>query len=373
MSEDKRVTYASSGVDYKGLDAFKRAAQRAALQTAGEIEKFSNGRYKDVPWSRGESVHLIETPISFIGHVNEGLGTKNLVADAMQKLTGRCFYKPVAQDTVAMIVNDMITLGVLPQDVAMHLGVGNTDWFQDETRSEQFILGWKEACLMARCSWGCGETPGLKGIILPEVAMISGSAVGVIDPKSRLINPANIQDGDEIVIIRSSGIHANGLTMARDIAYRLPDSYQTFLRDGCTFGEALLEPTHIYVDLIMECLHARIPISYAVNITGHGLRKIMRAPQPFHYDLRSLPEPQDEFRLIQETGKTTNREMYSTFNMGSGYAIFVPNRKEVDHAISIADSLNYEAVWAGTISSASKKSLVLPGNLVFSEDDLDLR
>ena len=139
-----KFTYAASGVDYSALDPFKRMAQQAARETAGNIARFG---LQEVGMSRGESVYLIEGPDSYLAHVEEGLGTKNLVADAMRQLTGRSYYAAIAQDTVAMIVNDMITLGALPISVAMHLAVGDSNWFEDGRRSQDLINGWKtHAC-----------------------------------------------------------------------------------------------------------------------------------------------------------------------------------------------------------------------------------
>ena len=99
-----RMTYAGSGVDYGALDPFKRRAQLAGRSTAGVLRRLG---VSEVEMSRGESAYLVETPDSFLAHVEEGLGTKNLVADAMYRLVPeRSFYEHLAQDTVAMIVNE---------------------------------------------------------------------------------------------------------------------------------------------------------------------------------------------------------------------------------------------------------------------------
>jgi len=99
-------------------------AQLAGRETAGVINRLNDGEFKEFEPSRGESCYLIEAAKSFFAHVEEGLGTKNLVADAMYKLTGKSYYDNIAQDTVAMIVNDMITVGALPQRLAKSLPYG---------------------------------------------------------------------------------------------------------------------------------------------------------------------------------------------------------------------------------------------------------
>lgn len=137
------MTYAETGVNYDAMDPFKRLAQLAARETAGNIARLNGGEFQEFEPSRGESAYLIETATSYLAHVEEGLGTKNLVADAMYILTGKSYYDQVAQCTVAMIVNDLITLGALPLSVAMHLAVGTSDWFNDEKRTGDLIFGWE--------------------------------------------------------------------------------------------------------------------------------------------------------------------------------------------------------------------------------------
>lgn len=172
--KSEKLTYSGSGVDYGALDPFKRLAQELAGQTAANIARFG---FSEVAASRGESAYLIETPEYYLAHVEEGLGTKNLIADEMLCLTGRSYYAGIAQDTVAMIVNDLVTLGALPISVAMHLGVGDSEWFKNETRYRDLAQGWRKACDLARCNWGPGETPGLKDVVNPQIAVLAGSAL----------------------------------------------------------------------------------------------------------------------------------------------------------------------------------------------------
>ena len=101
----------------------------------------------------------MEAPEYFLAHVEEGLGTKNLVADAMHRLTGQSYYGDIAQDTVAMIVNDLVTLGALPVSVAMHVAAGDAEFFKDLDRSSQLVAGWRRACLMAGAVWSGGVDP----------------------------------------------------------------------------------------------------------------------------------------------------------------------------------------------------------------------
>ena len=366
------MTYEGTGVDYGAMDPFKRMAQLAGRETSGNIARLSGGEFREFEPSRGESAYLIEAAKSYFAHVEEGLGTKNLVADEMYKLTGKSYYDHIAQCTVAMIVNDIVTLGALPLSVAMHLAVGTSDWFNDENRVRDLVNGWKKACDLARCVWGGGETPTLKGVVVPEAVVLSGSAMGIVKPKGRLITSDKIQHGDSIVIVESSGIHANGLTLARKIADKLPKKYLTELSDGRTYGEALLDPTHIYVGLVEDCFDNGVDIHYAVNITGHGWRKLMRAVQPFSYVIDKLPTQLPIFDFIQKYGPVDDKEAYGNLNMGAGFALYVSpgNVWKVDE---IARDLNLRAFCAGSVQKGKKKVVIRPLGLEYTGDTLAVR
>lgn len=373
----KKMTYAGVGVDYDAMDPFKRLAQLAGRKTAKNMRRLG---LAEAEMSRGESAYLIEADDCYLAQVEEGLGTKNLVADAMYLLTGKSYYDQIAQDAVAMIVNDLITLGALPVSVAMHLAVGDSNWFNDKKRCRDLIKGWRLACDLSGCAWGGGETPTLKGVVDPQAVVLSGSAVGIIKPKKRLI-AANIQDGDAIILVESSGIHANGLTLARKIAARLSGGYLTELSDGRTYGESLLDPTVIYVALVEKCLNRCVDIHYAVNITGHGWRKLMRATQPFTYVVSRLPRQLPIFDFIQKHGPVDNREAFGNLNMGAGFALYVPviDVENVLYAAKIVFNScpsyrHIQAIHAGYIEKSRVKRVIIePKNLKFSAHALAVR
>lgn len=376
----KKMTYAGVGVDYNAMDPFKRMAQLAGRETAGNLTRFG---FKEVEWSRGESCYLVDIGNAYLGHVEEGLGTKDLVADASRQLLAiaqsikpslyKSYYDQIAQCTVAMIVNDMITVGALPFSVAMHLAVGVSDWFNDEKRCRDLVEGWKKACNLARCAWGGGETSTLKGIVIPGTAVLSGSAIGIVKPKERLITPDKIQDGDAIILLESSGIHANGLTMARAIADKLPDGYLTKLDDGHTYGETLLDSTLIYVPFMEDCQNNGVNIHYAVNVTGHGWRKFMRATQPFTYVIERLPKQLPIFDFLQKHGPMDDSEAYGNLNMGAGFAAYMPE-SDIKKAQEIARHLGFNAIHAGHIEqSDTKKVIIKPKGLEYLGSSLGVR
>jgi phosphoribosylformylglycinamidine cyclo-ligase len=354
------MTYASSGVDYDPVDRFKVLSQAAARETATMFEHHTD--FSEYDSSRGESVYLMYTPHHSImlSFVEEGLGTKNLIGDAMMALVGKSYYDHIAQDCIAMIVNDKITLGARPLAVAMHLAVGDSKWFAAEKRADDLIRGWANACKLARCVWACGETPVLSGIIMPEAALLSGSAVGYAHQDAELFNPQSIEDGNEIVIVESSGVHANGLSLCRKIANekRHEHGYLARLPSGRMYGEVLLDPTHIYVGLVQDCVDEGVGVNYAVNITGHGWRKFMRAPQNFEYVIEKLPTQLEIFDFIKTYGKVEEKEMYQTFNMGAGFALYV-DEGECDKVVEIAKKHNLRAYRAGFIREAEKKRVIV--------------
>ena len=376
----KKMTYADVGVDYDAMDPFKRMAQLAGRETAGNIARFG---FSEVEWSRGESCYLVETPWGYIGFVVEGLGTKSLVADAvyqlaveMESLTRITFYDNVAQCNAAMAFNDLITLGALPISYSQYVAVGESGWFGNEARCRELVEGTKKACMLARCAWGGGETPTLKGIVVPGTVDLAGATFGIVAPKDRVIRPDRIQHGDVIIIIKSSGIHANGLTLAREIAAKLPDGYLTKLSDGRAYGEALLDPTCIYVSIVEDCLNHGVDIHYAVNVTGHGWRKLMRATQPFAYIVETLPPQLPIFGFIQKHGPVDDKEAYGNLNMGAGFAIYIPE-EDVDKVLAVKK----EAVVAGHIEKSDARKVVIkpvkteefPDGLEFAGSTLGVR
>src|SRR3990167_8951704 len=158
MANSKGLTYKRTGVSYDAMDPLKRMAQSAGKQTAKNLRGSS---FLELKQSRGESAYALDHGDSYFVSVMEGLGTKSLVADAMRKITGKTYYEKVAQDTVAAIVNDLITVGAKPITVLAYWAAGNAKWFEDVKRMEDLVNGWKKACDMAGEGGGGGETPTL--------------------------------------------------------------------------------------------------------------------------------------------------------------------------------------------------------------------
>lgn len=362
----QQASYLSAGVDYSKIDPLKKLAQDLAKKTS------VNSNIKVVEESRGESAFVWEEADCFRAFVIEGLGTKNLVADAMSKVTGRTYYDSLAQDTVAMIVNDLITVGAQVQIINAYFAAGSSDWFTDSQRAKDLTEGWAKACKLSGAVWGGGESPALLGIINPETIDLAGSAIGIIQPKENLTLGDKIQNGDSIILIESSGIHANGISLARSVAEGLPEKYATKLISGSIFGETLLAPTHIYVKLVKDLFDAGVDIHYMVNITGHGWRKLMRAKAEFTYSLTQIPPISPIFQFIQEHSGSSDKEMYGTFNMGAGFAIMLP-ANQAQKMQEIARKNNLKSYQAGEVQEGKRQVVIKPKNITFKGQTLNLR
>jgi phosphoribosylformylglycinamidine cyclo-ligase len=366
---DQKITYSQTGVNYQAMDPVKVLAQLRAKETSDNLSRFG---MSEVGASRGESAYVWEEKDSYRAFVIEGLGTKNLIADAVRKYTGKTYYDVIAQDTVAAIVNDLVVVGADPQIVNAYFAVGNSDWFLDEERAKDLVEGWAKACGLAGAVWGGGETPTLTKIIEPETIDLGGSAVGIINPKKRLALGNKLTAGDTIILLESSGFHTNGSTLARSIATKLPKGYETTLSDGKTFGESLLVPTHIYAAVVRKLFEAGIDIHYMVHITGHGWRKLMRANQKFSYVMTQVPPPHPIFDFLQEHSGNDDTEMYGNFNMGAGFAIFV-DANDAEKVIQIAKEQNLKAWNAGKVEEGEKQVVIKPKNIVFKGETLQVR
>jgi phosphoribosylformylglycinamidine cyclo-ligase len=365
----KRLSYSQSGVDYSAMDPVKVLAQQQAAATSSQLKYHGAS---EVSESRGESAYVWEEKDSYKAFVVEGLGTKNRVAHEVRKLSGKTYYDQIAQDTVAMIVNDLIVVGALPQVVNAYWALGDSAFLNDEQRTKDLINGWAAACKLAGAAWGGGETPTLKGTIEPDTIDLAGAAIGTVANKKNLVLGDKLAAGDKIILIESTGIHANGLTLARSIAEKLPEGYATKLPDGSDYGEALLKPTHIYAKLVKSLQQAAVDIHYMVHITGHGWRKLMRATQEFTYVMDFTPEVPEVFSFVQAQTNSSFEEMYGNFNMGAGFAVYVPE-KYAEKIVELAKAQNMKAWIAGTVEEGPKQVVIKPKNIIFEEKSLGVR
>jgi phosphoribosylformylglycinamidine cyclo-ligase len=363
------MTYDQAGVQYDLIDPLKVAAQRAAAATASHL---SGHGFGEVTASRGESAYVVDVGPFYLASIVECLGTKTLVADEMQKLTGKSYFAGIAQDTIAMAVNDLITVGATPLVVQAYWAAGGSEWFTDAQRAGALVEGWKAACDVCQVAWGGGETPALAGIVEAGRIDLAASCTGLVNPKPRLTLGEKLGAGDAIVLLASSGIHANGLSLARKLAERVPQGYLTEIEPGLGYGEALLAPTTLYSPVTEALWAAGVPVHYAANITGHGWRKLLRHAKALTYRIHTVPPVPPVLRFIAEQAGHDAEEAYGTLNMGAGFALFVP-ASEAQRCVDVARGAGVPAWVAGTVEAGPKELLIEPLGVRFSGDSLQLR
>jgi phosphoribosylformylglycinamidine cyclo-ligase len=364
-----KLDYTQAGVDYSKIDPLKILAQQAAAATAGNLRRHG---LVEVAASRGESAYVVDCGDFYLASITECLGTKALVADATRALTGRTYYDLIAQDTLAMALNDLITVGATPVSVHAYWAAGGSGWFQDAARAKDLVDGWRQACDRCGVAWGGGETPALGGVVVDDRIDLAASAVGLVRPKSRLTLGERLGPGDAIVLLASSGIHANGVSLARKLAERLPAGYGTRLPSGACFGEALLAPTVLYAPVTEALAAAGIVPHYQANITGHGWRKVMRHAAALTYRFHAVPAVPEVLQFLQQQTGSEAREAYGNLNMGAGFALFVA-AADADRTVAIATAAGVGAMVAGRVEAGPKRVVIEPLGLTFDGDELHLR
>jgi phosphoribosylformylglycinamidine cyclo-ligase len=371
MSDPKQrgeSAYASAGVDYATLDAGKRLALTEALGTSAALIAHG-GRALDV--SRGEPAFVFELGDRTLAFVMEGLGTKAVASRQVAEQLGLNRFDAVAYDTVAAIVNDLCCVGALPLVVNAYFATGSSNWYRNAEWHAALVKGWSQACADAGATWGGGESPSLPGLVSPEDIELAGSAVGALPPGRAPILGQDLSPGDEIVMVASSGLHANGASLARMIAGRLPDGYATPLPSGRAYGDALLDPSILYARLVGALAEADLPVSYLSHVTGHGLLKLMRPSRDLTYRITALPPVPEVLAFLAERAEMDDHAAYSTLNMGSGFAVYTASGSG-ERVVEIARALGHEALIAGRVEDGPRQVVVEPIGVVYADAELDL-
>ncbi len=363
------LDYQSAGVDYQRIDALKIRAQQAARSTARHL---AGHGAREIASSRGESAYVVESHGVLLASIVECLGTKSLVADAMRTLSGRSHYDTIAQDTIAMAVNDLVTVGAAPISIHAYWAAGGSDWFADVPRMEDLVRGWQAACDVCEVSWGGGETPALAGVVAPGSIDLAAACVGIVPSRAHLTLGDELGAGDAIVLIASSGIHANGVSLARKLAESLPQGYATRLGDGRLFGEAVLDPTLLYPPVLKALWAAQVLPHYCVNITGHGWRKLMRHTADLTYRMHDIAPVPEVLAYMQREGGMEAREAYGSLNMGAGFALFVA-ANDVAGTIAAVRSTGLAAWACGVVEPGPRRVIIEPLSIEYAAEELALR
>lgn len=300
----KGMTYAKAGVD---ID--RKSKSISALVEHLRFKRKGFGRPLDLP---GHFAGLIDLGDIALTMCTDGVGTKLLVADEMKK------WDTVGIDCIAMNVNDTICVGAEPIAFVDYIAIDKPD----EKKTAEVGKGLETGARLSNMTIIGGEIA-----VLPELVKgfdLAGTCLGVVD-KERIITGQKIRVGDAIVALPSSGIHSNGLTLARKIVEQAGIGYRK--KTGGLrrpMGAELLEPTTIYVKQVLEILD-RHEVHGMANITGGGLRNLIRLKDRVGFEIVDPVRPNAVFDVLQELGGVSDKEMYQTFNMGMGFCLIAPD------------------------------------------------
>jgi phosphoribosylformylglycinamidine cyclo-ligase len=256
----------------------------------------------------------IKKPVLVSG--TDGVGTKLKVAFMMDK------HDTIGQDGVAMCVNDILCQGAKPLFFLDYLGTGR---LKPEMAAD-IVKGISDGCVLADCALIGGETAEMPGFYDDGEYDMAGFTVGIVD-KEKIIDGSKIAEGDLVIGLPSSGIHSNGYSLVRKIFFEKYNySVDDFIESlNMTLGEALIEPTKIYVKPCLEVLK-EIDVHGMVHVTGGGfyenIPRIMPEKLGVEINTRSFEIP-EIFKWMQKLGNIDTDEMFSTFNMGIGMIMIV--------------------------------------------------
>ena len=347
---EKTSQYEASGVSQSGAETALDGLLKHVLPTRQFSERYplkaDIGYFANViDLGNGEG----------IAFCTDGVGTKVLVAELMNQ------YDTIGIDCIAMNVNDLICLGARPVSMVDYIGCSHTD----PKVFEELGRGLAEGARQAGISISGGEISQVKEII--NGIDLIGAAIGHVK-LDRINTGQNIKPGNLILGLASSGVHSNGLTLARRVLLgesleeqkEKINQYEDLL--GRTLGAELLEPTRIYVKPVLDMLDAGIDMRAMVHITGGGFTNLTRVQTDnIRFVIDPLPDLPPVFELIQEEGGISDAEMYAVFNMGTGFCIVVDSANDADRVHSICKEYDISCHGIGLVEPAvSGKEVVIP-------------
>ncbi len=344
MEKSFSESYKNAGVDvtagYKSVELIKNSVK--STYTKGVISDLGGFGGLFAP-----DIKNMKEPVLVSG--TDGVGTKLKLAFLMNK------HDTVGQDCVAMCVNDVICSGAKPLFFLDYIALGKNI----PEKVATIVKGVTDGCKMADCALVGGETAEMPGFYPEDEYDLAGFVVGIVD-KEKIINSENINVGDKVIGITSSGVHSNGFSLVRkvfDINEKNINDYKEEL--GKSLGSALLEPTKIYVKPVLKLLD-KIDVKGISHITGGGFYENMprmlkdNVSLIIHKNSYEIPEI---FKLIQKEGDISQRDMYNTFNMGIGMALIV-SPDNVQEAIKILEQEGEKAFEIGEVIKGNKEVII---------------
>lgn len=286
-----------------------------------------------------------EEPVLVSG--TDGVGTKLKLAFEMDK------HDTIGIDAVAMCVNDVVVTGAEPLFFLDYLACGKLV----PEKIEAIVKGVADGCEQAGCALIGGETAEMPGMYQDGEYDIAGFTVGIVD-KPKAIDGSGIAAGDAVIGLGSSGVHSNGFSLVRRLlletkGYQFSDKLPEL--EGKTLGEVLIEPTRIYVKSVLKLIES-VQVKGMAHITGGGfIENIPRVlPEGVNVDIDLGAWPvQPVFGLMQRDGAISDRDMYTTFNMGIGMVLVVP-ADQAEQAVALASELGEKAYVIGRVTEGSR-------------------
>ena len=341
MENSRSDAYAAAGVDitagYRGVQLMKEHVARTVIPgVVGGLGGFGGLFAPDLAG--------MKEPILVSG--TDGVGTKQRIAQLMDR------HDTVGIDCVAMCVNDIICCGAKPLFFLDYIAIGKNI----PEKVAELVKGVAEGCVQAGCALIGGETAEHPGTMAPEDYDLAGFSVGIVD-KEKILDNSRMAAGDVILALPSSGVHSNGFSLVRkvfDIEHA--DLGARVAELGRSLGEALLEPTRIYVKPVLA-LMAKVDVKGISHITGGGFYENIPRSIPDGLcariekkAVRVLPV----FDLIARRGGVSEHDMFNTFNMGVGMSAVVPE-SQAEEALRILREAGVEAYAMGTVTEGENK------------------
>ena len=333
--------YAAAGVDieagYQGVKMMNRYVQRTlTADVISDLGGFGGLFSLDL--------HGLEKPVLVSG--TDGVGTKQRIAQLMDR------HNTVGIDCVAMCVNDIICCGAKPLFFLDYIAIGKNI----PEKVVSLVSGVSEGCVRAGCALIGGETAEHPGTMKPDDYDLAGFAVGVVD-RDKILDKNKMQPGDVVIALPSSGLHSNGYSLVRKVFdVENADLGQYYGELGCELGEELLRPTKIYVRPVLAAVEAA-DVRGISHITGGGFYENIPRCIPdglcAKIEKKALRIP-PIFPLLSRMGGISERDMFNTFNMGTGM-VLVAARDSADKVLAALHSLGQEAGVIGEIVSGEEK------------------
>ena len=319
FSESYRAAGVNIEAGYEGVKLMKKHVERTMIP--GVVSDIGGFGGLFAPDFAG-----MQEPVLVSG--TDGVGTKLRIAQLLDK------HDTVGIDCVAMCVNDIICCGAKPIFFLDYIAIGKNE----PEKVAAIVSGVAEGCVQSGCALIGGETAEHPGMMAADDYDLAGFSVGLVD-KSKVVDHSAMKAGDVIIALPSSGIHSNGYSLVRKV-FNVEHANLNMYSDelGRTLGEALLEPTRIYVKPVLRCMESAA-VRGVSHITGGGFFENIPRCLPdgltAKIDKAAIQTP-PIFHMLQRMGGISEHDMFNTYNMGVGMTVIVP-KEDADRAVAAMD------------------------------------